>query len=227
MMLDCSFDDLELGELGYDPSFTVKSGTSDKLRTKAKKFLHEIDVRETPVKNQTLLMLENIEELRLPAKNEQMRIRTQQQINLISVVLKMASEHKVIDCLSIATYTFNREALEVISDLVKSGSIKSFRLFLASSYEFRDSKYLSEVKNRLSMLSESFDVSMVMAWLHFKITLAKCGDDFYQMEGSMNYSTNNMAEQLLLENNKSSYDYDLAFFGRQLHTGNAAVKVIC
>lgn len=112
---------------------------------------------------------------------------------------------------------------------MKAGTIKKLSVLLASSYSFRDEKYYNQLKIDFIELGDlGFDIHLTFAWSHFKITLAKCGDDYYQFEGSMNYSENNMAEQILFENNKQTYDYDYKFItGIVQQTDNAALEVIC
>ena len=176
--------------------------TSDSLAKNAKRFLNENNIRENIFNKPSFQILENVlTGLRLPIPGEQIRIRTQQQINLISIILKLIDVHKIINELTIATYTLNRISMNAINPLVKSGKIERLNLLISSSYGFRDKKYFEELKENWFDLGKKFDVHLTFAWSHFKITLAKCGDNFYQLEGSMNYSTNNQAEQLLFENN--------------------------
>jgi hypothetical protein len=66
-----------------------------------------------------------------------------------------------------------------------------------------------------------------LVWSHLKITLARCGNNFYQFEGSMNYSMNNMAEQIVFENNKDLYDFDYYFIIETMQdTNNKALEII-
>ena len=51
-------------------------------------------------------------------------------------------------------------------------------------------------------------------------------EDYYHFEGSMNYSTNNMAEQLLFENNKEIYDNDMQFFNDIVENANNSLEII-
>jgi len=206
-LMDLSFLDEDFCEK------SIKSKkTSDTLKKKAKEFLFENNIRQSIFTESDFLIINNVlTDLRLPKKKQQLRIRTQQQINLISIVFKIIEIHKKIDELTISTYTFNRKSLNSIIDLVKGKKILKFNLLLSSSYSFRDAKYLAEVKELMILLSKKNHISFSMVWSHFKITLIKCGSDYYQHEGSMNYSTNNMAEQIVFENNKKNYDYDYEF----------------
>lgn len=191
-------------------------------------FLDSIDVRPHKFTKQSFEIIRNLKNFRLPERGEQIRIRTQTQINLISILLKIISVHGKIDDLTISTYTLNREAFSVLNDLVKSGRIETINLFIASSYSFRHPKWYDELKERSISLSSDFDFHLVFAWSHFKITLARAGEDYYQFEGSMNFSTNNMAEQLLVENNRVTYEYDYEFIDKIMkNTNSKALEIIC
>lgn len=216
-------------DFGFNFDFDFTGATSDKLQEYAKKFLLENDIRESVFNKKDIQIIDNVlSQFRLPEPGEQIRIRTQQQINLISLVLKTVDAHKIIDELTISTYTFNRKSLESVSDLVRSGGIKKLNMLISSSYSFRDPKYFQELKDQFFKLSKKYDVHLSFVWLHFKITLMKCGGNFYQHEGSMNYSTNNMAEQLLIENSGDTYDHDYDFLTKIIFDRkNAATEVIC
>ena len=191
-----------------------QKGTSEKYKDSVKIFLDNIDVRATEKITKTTwnIIYNFLDDFRLPHPGEQIRIRTQQQINLISIILKITDVHNIIENLTIATYTLNKEAFSIIIQLLKSGRIKHLSLFLASSYTFRDKNYYDYLKQSvIDLQRNNYNISLVFAWLHLKITIIKCGKNYYQIEGSMNYSMNNMAEQILFENSKESYDYDLDF----------------
>ena len=199
-------------------------------RSTAKDFLDGLNIDTSQLKKNTWQLINNsLEQIRLPLSGERIRIRTQQSINLIGFILKIIEVHGIIEELTITTYTLNRYALSIISDLVKTNKIIKLNILLASAYSFRKPEYYRKLKTDFSILSrDGFDVHLVFAWAHFKVTLAKCGGDYYQHEGSMNYSDNNMAEQLSFENNKAIYDYDYDFIiNKVIQSGQAAIEVIC
>lgn len=211
-----------------EPKKQKNKKTSDSLAKNAKQFLHENNIRENIFNKPSFQILKNVlTDLRLPIPGEQIRIRTQQQINLISIVLKLIKTHKTIDELTIATYTLNRISMDTIIPLVEAKKIKKLNLMISSSYGFRDKKYFEELKENWFDLGQKFDVHLTFAWSHLKITLAKCGNNFYQIEGSMNYSTNNQAEQLFFENNSETYHHDYNFIiGIMLEKENKALEII-
>lgn len=226
------FDNLDLA-LQIQRKFTREEHeqrASDTYRTEAKRFLEAMDIRLVNVKSSTYQIINNVfTDITLPAKGEQLRIRMQQQINLIAILLKIVDVHNTIDELTIATYTLNKEAFGVLQDLIRSNRIKICNLFLASSYTFRSPSEYEEFKRVCLLLSnQGFQVHLAFAWLHLKITLARCGSNYYQFEGSMNYSTNNMAEQLVFENSQDTYTHDLKFLQKTvLEKGQAAIEIIC
>lgn len=220
-MLDFNIDDLWESELDRS------RGTSDQLRSEARQFLSEATILTENLSSVTIDTLSSVEAIRLPAKGEQMRIRTQKQMNMISFVLAAAIERGHIDELIVSTYTLNKEAFDILQNLVRSGKVKSLILLVASSYTFRDPTRYEEMKSACrQMKADGFDVSLIFAWLHFKLTLMRCGDDCYHIEGSMNYSMNNMAEQVMFENRREIYDFDRAFMlDTVVNSGLASVEV--
>jgi len=213
------------------PPSTGKKGsreTSETYKTHVKRFLNSVEVTVEKLKSPTYKILYNVlTDLSLPLPGQQFRIRTQQQINLISLILKIVKTHQVIDELTIATYTLNKEAYGILLDLLTGGRIKRLSLFLASSYSFRSPEEYAYFKTTVRSLQDRFDIFLVFAWLHFKITMARCGDNYYHIEGSMNYSTNNMAEQLIFENRRELYEFDTRFFSTVvMKTTHSALEII-
>jgi hypothetical protein len=187
--------------------------TSDKYRNAANVFLTRIDARLDVFSAATYQQIVNVDkEFTLPLPGEQLRLRVQQSVSLLAIVLKMLDAHGYIDNLQIATYTLNRQAFLTLTDLLTKGRIRRIALFLSTSYGFRDKKFYAELQETVLRLQAHYEIFLIFAWLHLKITLVQCGDNYYQMEGSMNYSMNNMAEQILIENNADTYRHDTAFF---------------
>jgi len=211
------------------PEFAGRSETSETWKDRVTTFLQEMDIRASYPTRYLQLIHNAREQLHLPSPGEQLRIRTQQTINLISLILLIIDTHQQIDELIIATYTLNRKALDILHDLLTGGRITSLHLLIASSYTFRDRKYYQYlIDTSKTMQAAGHDIHLTFAWSHFKITLARAGNDFYQFEGSMNYSENNMAEQLILENSKKTYLYDRDFILKTILTqNNKGLQIIC
>ena len=223
--LDILMEDFALPGDEFITADSEAGQTSEKYKGDAKLFLERNRVyRRENIKKTTYKYISNSSDIPIPSRGEQIRIRTQQQMNLIVIILKLVDIHGVIDELTIATYTLNREAMSILTQLKSAGKIGKINLLIASSYGFRDPKW----KGEMEQICKDNEMHLTFAWCHFKITLAKCGDDYYQFEGSMNYSTNNMAEQISFENNQEIYDWDYEFInGVMKDRNNKALEVIC
>ena len=218
----------EIGK-SFDLGDFSKLDTSEKYISEVKKFLEEMDLTVS-FKESFLQIINNVDkQIKLPEPGEQIRIRTQQTINLISIILIILKNHRKIQELTIATYTLNKQALSIILDMLIKNRLLKLNLLLASSYSFRDPEYFVFLKKELLKLhKKKYDVHLVFAWSHFKISLIKCGKNYYQMEGSMNYSQNNMAENLIFENNKKVYIHDYNFITNiMLQQNNKGLQIIC
>jgi len=192
-------------------------------------FLEEMKLFSIKDKKIIYMITRSFDDLKkLPEPGEQFRIRVQQSMNLIVLLLCILKKNKTIDELSVVTYSLNKKAFNIMIDLATSGRIKKINILLSSSNRFRSAKHLEYLINGAKILFENnFPIAFVLAWTHSKITLARCGSDYYQFEGSMNYSMNNMAEQLILENNKELYDFDYEFISKTMQdTNNKALEII-
>ncbi|HUW44192.1 MAG TPA: hypothetical protein VMW50_00175 [Dehalococcoidia bacterium] len=219
MEIDCNM--LGIGEVEKK----AKEKTSDKYKKQAKLFLTENKVFNTEnIKKRTYRYIYDKNLIPVPEKGEQIRIRTQQQMNLITIILKVIDIYSEIEELTISTYTINREAMSILTQLKDGGKIKRVNLLISSSYGFRDPKWYEEIK----ALCIGHKMHLTFAWAHFKITLIEAKGNYFQIEGSMNYSTNNMAEQLLLENSETTYMKDYEFINSIMtDRKNKALEIIC
>ncbi len=222
------YDNLAL-DISIDFGVTEQQATENKLE-KSRQYLEKLDIHDVSlVKPPTFKIIKNfLNDFVLPQSGQQLRIRTQQQINMIAILLKIAEVHGVMDDVCIATYTLNKEAFSILESLLIAGRIKALSLFVAESYTFRDKLYYRHLKDRASLLKKKYDIHLMFARSHLKITLVRAGNDYYQIEGSMNYSLNNIAEQLLFENNKETYEYDHKFLHKILaDKENPALEFVC
>ena len=204
-----------------------KLNTPEKYASNAKQFLSEADIRSDLCRKTTFSILSKLDpETIIPKKNHQIRIRTQKQLNMISILCGLIGK-KIADEVTITTYTLNKEALNILCDLLVRKKIKKLSILLSSSYSFRDPTHKSLIINTVKKLSAKYKIHLTFIWSHFKITLLKIGNDYYQIEGSMNYSQNNMAENLFIENNKKSYEHDHEFIQKIINadSGNALEKI--
>ena len=229
--IDLDIDiDFDLGvDFGTETTGKTKKQptTSDKYAEQSKQFLDNLKIQVSKRRTSNYTIWQTIQNITLPLPKEIYRIRTQTQTSLLALVLKIAAAEQIEE-LTIATYTINEESFNMLTQLLCNKRIGRINLLIASSYVFRDKKYFELLKSRCLELSANNEIHLTFAWTHIKVTLAKCGDNYYHIEGSMNYSQNNMAENLVFSNDKESYDFDYGFItGTMQERKNKALEIIC
>jgi len=198
---------------------------ADNYNKSIKIFMDENVFLTKRVKSQYEIVADAINDLKLPEKGETIRIRTQRQLNLFCVISKILYIHTKIGTLYICTYTLNNDIFDNIVGMVKSGKIGKLKLMIASSYNFRNEKMYNKLKE---VCTATDNINLVFAWSHFKISIALVGDNFYHWEGSMNYSINNMAENLILSNDKELCENDINFIDKiMINRKTKALEIIC
>lgn len=131
-------------------------------------------------------------------------------------------KYKKLQEVTISTYTFNKEAISIIKQLCQNNKIIKLNLIIASSYNYRDVKHKEHIINEFKKLN----VHLTFCNIHFKITLIKTKNEYFQIEGSMNYSTNNLAEQILIEQNKQIYFFDYELLNKIMREKNNNLEII-
>ncbi len=231
IFLDLEGTDVEVRGVCKKCGLNLKNGKDICTRCeKSKIFLESCHVHTKEIKNKIFVLMQDVmEEIPVPKKGFQIRIRTQVSMNMLSYFLKILKKHNTVDCLTIATYSFDKSSLLIILDLVKSGAVKVLKLILSDTYSYRYKSQYEQLKVKMSDLKHmGYNVSLVFCTNHMKITLIQCGKDYYQIEGSMNYSVNNLCEQISIENCKETYDHDYKLLVDIIpDLKNKALEVVC
>jgi hypothetical protein len=145
-------------------------------------------------------VIKKIDEIKLPQKNEQLRLITNKPFNSISIIQYIA-EKETIEEIIFVIFAINQYAAKVICDLYKNGKIKKAIIIVSS---IRNAGHKSK-SIAVDMLKKFFDVIYVNS--HAKITLIKTKDNYYNIEGSGNMSFNGRFEQYVIDNDKKFFDF--------------------
>jgi hypothetical protein len=175
-----------------------------------KSFLERtIHIKEKHIKEHQFY-ISQIEELGgLPQKNEVWRIRTQAEMNMFTFVLYIIQKYSHIEELTISSYTINQKTTSALFDFFDQGIIKKLNLAISESYSFRMPKMYEQFKKLYNERRDSERLKMCFFWVHGKINLIHCGNDYFVCEGSGNFSNNAQAEFYVLSNNKETYHADM------------------
>lgn len=166
--------------------------------------------------NQQILTVQN--EISIPRKNEVLSIRTQSQLNLLTIFLFFIEQYGSVDFLSIQTYTFDKKTLFALHQLLNEGKIKRLQIIMTETANFRIPKIYALLKE---LFAEHKRANLVFYWLHSKINLIQCGDHKYVIDGSGNFSMNAQIEHYNIFNSPKLFDLDMKwqndfFFSKKL-----------
>jgi len=150
--------------------------------------------------------VKNIRQLtgRLPTEGEAFFLWTVNSFNAFTFIPFIIRECGIINEIYIATYSINTRIIDALMRLINSGKILNVHLFISDSIKYR----LPRVYDHLDALcSNRKEITVHYAWNHAKIALIKAGDNFFDVEGSGNFSENAQHEQYVFINSEKIYKF--------------------
>ena len=145
-----------------------------------------------------------IEELaHLPKPNQQIRIITQKQFNAYAILLYILESHQIEECY-LTTYNIDDNTIKGLELITKAKQITKLTLLVSASISFRMPKRYQQL---VDLATTNPNITLILAWNHTKIILAKTKDNYFVNEGSGNLTNNARVEQYLLENCKDTYEF--------------------
>lgn len=154
-------------------------------------------------------MVETLKELtgRLPSPGEFFALWTIKSFNAFTFIPYLIRELGKIDYLVLSTYSINIRIIDSLIKKIDQGKIDHVKLFIADSLKYRMPRVVDHLSAMVQTRSDK--ISVHFAWNHSKITLAQCGEQFFCIEGSGNWSENAQYEQYLFFNDNRLYNFRL------------------
>ncbi len=151
---------------------------------------------------------------RLPAPGEAFFLWTVNQFNAFTFIPYLIDNAKRIDDLMISTYSINIRIIDALSSFVRNNLVGNVYILISDSAKFR----IPAVVDHLEQFRISFpQVTVRYAWNHSKITLMRCDDQFYVIEGSGNFSENSRHEQYIFFNSQQIYEFRRKWIVDEIH----------
>ena len=150
----------------------------------------------------------------LPGCGDAFFIWTVNQFNAFTFIPYVLSQVSHIDELVISTYSVNIRIIDALSAFLQEKKIGDVFILISDSAKFR----IPKVIDHLEQFRISYpNVKIRYAWNHSKITLMRCGDNHYVLEGSGNFSENARHEQYLLLNSREIYEFRKQWIVNEIH----------
>jgi hypothetical protein len=141
---------------------------------------------------------------KLPGKDDIIFLWTVNSFNAFTFIPYLIRQHKYIDELVVTSYAINQRIIDAFLKLLEKKLIGSATIMISDTIISRNPKVADYLKHAATG-HDNFNVQF--AWNHSKITLARCKDDFYVVEGSGNWSENARHEQYIFLNSQKVYDF--------------------
>ena len=152
-------------------------------------------------------IIKKVEQIGLPKSGEQLRLITLQPFNAISIISYIAN-NEIIEHAIFVIFAINQSAAKIIIDLISKGRIKKITCIVSS---IRNAGHVSK-SIAVDMLKNYVDVIFVNS--HAKITLLKTENgNYYNIEGSGNFSFNGRVEQYIIDNDIKLYEFSKEWIG--------------
>lgn len=149
----------------------------------------------------TYQVIDKIDNIGLPEPGQQLRIITMKVFNAISVI-QLIAEREIITDAVFVIFAINQHAARMLIDLKNKGYIKKAQLVVSS---IRNAGHESK-SVAVDMLKKYFQVIYVNS--HAKISVIKTEKgNYYNVEGSGNFSFNGRIEQYVIDNDIEIYNF--------------------
>lgn len=172
---------------------TDNSGVEDLVDFKYKKFVEK-----------TYKVIQQITELGLPKKNEQIRIITLRSFNQVHFI-KYIAEKEIIDEIFIVLYSINHEAAQLINNLITEGKIKKATILISN---LRNKAHRQKEQLTRDLFVKNNKIDLFFCSSHAKIVSMKTvNDNYYCIEGSGNMSYNSRVENYVFDNDVNLFNF--------------------
>ena len=149
----------------------------------------------------TYQVIEKIKEIGLPKQGEQLRLITTKAFNSIAIIKYIADEEKIKSA-KLVIFAINQYAARLLIDLKKEGKLSNTVLIISSLRN-------AGIKDKciaVELLRKHFKIIFISS--HAKIAILETGKgNYYNIEGSGNFSYNARLEQYVIDNEKGLFDF--------------------
>ena len=156
-------------------------------------------------KEKTCAVIDRLDNIGLPNKNEQIRLITKRSFNSIAFLQWVQQKSGlVIDEALFCIYSINHEASVIIDEMIKSGKIKTATILMSN---LRNKAHRQKEQMTKDYFVNNQNIELIFASSHSKIMSFRIGENYYTVEGSGNLSYNSRIEQFVIDNDKKMFDF--------------------
>jgi hypothetical protein len=150
----------------------------------------------------------------LPQPGDIFFLWTLNSFNAFTFIPYLIRQQKFIDELFVTTYAINQRIVDSFLKLLEKKLIGSTTILISDTIHTRNPKVADYLKHTSQSKYRQVEtcLSVIFAWNHSKITLARCGNCHYVIEGSGNWSENARHEQYIFLNSEKVFNFRKSCF---------------
>ncbi|HNW74556.1 MAG TPA: hypothetical protein PKN44_13085 [Bacteroidales bacterium] len=140
---------------------------------------------------------------RIPEEGEVFFLWTVNSFNAFTFIPFIIHQCGVIDELLLATYSINIRIIDALIRLIDKEKVLSVDIVISDSIRSR----LPKVYEYLTSVCENKPIRVRYAWTHAKISLIRCNQDHFVVEGSGNWGENAQHEQYVFLRSRKVFEF--------------------
>lgn len=147
-------------------------------------------------------IISKVEQIGLPEKKQQLRFVTIKPFNTISIIEYIARKEKIIDSIFVI-FAINKSAAKILIQLKNEGFLSNYVIYVSS---IRNAGHRRKSEAVQLLQDAGFNIKFIYS--HAKISILKTEkNNYYNIEGSGNFSFNARLEQYIIDNDKKLYQF--------------------
>lgn len=149
-------------------------------------------------------VIEQIEEVGLPAPGQQLRLITRRTFNAVAFLQYIVARDPIED-LRLVVYSINRCAALLLAGMLDSGKIRRAEILISN---LRNTAADEKEKLTRELFASRPSVTLFYASSHAKLMSCRTASgQFYTVEGSANLSFNSRIENYVIDNDRALFDF--------------------
>ncbi len=153
----------------------------------------------------------------LPAEHEVQSFVSRGMSDAGSFLHVVLDKHKIIDEAVIATWTISRKNIDRLLLALDSGEIKHLTFLINDGLLKTNSTKAIYAYLCIEFNKRADKIKYNVANSHAKIQCYKCGENYYTISGSANWSENPRIENFILIGGKQQYEFNKSWIGLNMN----------
>lgn len=183
-----------------------KQSFSFQEKTESKSGLEDFEdeiLRSFQNSNTAVHIIEKIQDVGLPRKNESIRMITKKSFNALELIKYILKSEKIIETI-ICVYAIDYDSAVILDNWAKAEKLGNVTFLISN---LKNSAYRKKDAAIREKFIKNNKIKLVFCGSHAKIICLRTKENYYVIETSANIAPNSRIEQYLFENNETVFEF--------------------